>query len=664
MESTDGKSLDIKKINIEKLKALFPEAISEDKVDWERLKASIGEEYLAFENERYVLNWAGKADAFRVLQAPTTATLSPSPEDSVNFDTTQNVFIEGENLEVLKVLQKSYFGKVKMIYIDPPYNTGSDSFIYPDKFSESKEDYLRRIGEKDEEGFLMKEGFFRKNAKENGHFHSNWLNMMYPRLYLARNLMRDDGVIFVSIGNDEVHNLKLLMNEVFGEENFVECLIWNKLIQKNDTGIGNIHEYVLIYLKQNSSDYKFLMPKEGLEEINDLLASLKKKKTPIPEAEAELKKLYEKKGYDRGITLYNALDKSYLPWGKINLSWPNADTFGPRYEVLHPITNKPTRIPDRGWRWKRETFEKHLNYKDIIELHDGSFVCGKIWFAKDEKTQPSLVKYLHEVDNLLLRSILSLKSDGGIELESIFEGKSIFSYPKPTALIKMLINSFELSDGDIVLDFFAGSGTTGHAVLDINNELNKRIKYLLIQLREPLDKTNENSRAVHQAVSQICIERLKKATGSFDSEGHDPNLFSNEKRVADQGIKTFMLKSSNFKIWRNDMIETEDDLNLQLSMFEDPVKVGAQERNVLWELILKAGYELTVPVVEKGTLWSVASDELVIGLRVVNESVLEEAIAMKPRRAIFLDRLFEGKDEMKTNARLQMRDAGIEFKTI
>jgi adenine-specific DNA-methyltransferase len=207
----NGESLDIKQTRLQKLKELFSELFAEDQLDWEKLRAAFGDD-INFANERYVLNWAGKSDAFKILQQPTTATLKPAPDESVNFNTSENLFIEGENLEVLKVLQKAYYGKVKCIIIDPPYNTGSDSFIYPDKFSEKKEDYLKRIGDKDEEGYLMKEGLFRKNSKDSGHFHSNWLSMMYPRLFLAKNLMRDDGVIFVHIDDNEVHNLRMVMN--------------------------------------------------------------------------------------------------------------------------------------------------------------------------------------------------------------------------------------------------------------------------------------------------------------------------------------------------------------------------------------------------------------------------------------------------------------------
>ena len=232
----DGKSLNITEEKLGQLKEIMPEAFTENKIDWEKLKAALGDD-IEFKNERYVLNWAGKSDAFRALQSPSTDTLVPCKEESVNFDTTGNIFIEGENLEVLKVLQKAYFGKIKMIYIDPPYNTGNDNFIYPDKFSESKEEYLSRIGDKDETGFMTREGLFRKNSKDSGHYHSNWLSMMYPRLFLARNLLRDDGVIFVSIDDNEVHNLRLLMNEVFGEENFVAQFIWRRRQVRDKTSM-------------------------------------------------------------------------------------------------------------------------------------------------------------------------------------------------------------------------------------------------------------------------------------------------------------------------------------------------------------------------------------------------------------------------------------------
>lgn len=668
----DGKSLDIQQTQLEKLKELFPEAISEGKVDWEKLKATLGED-ITFSNERYVLNWAGKSDAFKVLQSPTTATLIPAKDESVNFDGTGHIFIEGENLEVLKVLQKSYYGKVKMIYIDPPYNTGNDHFIYPDRFSESKKDYLKRVGEKDEEGYLTREGMYRKNSRDNGHYHSNWLNMMYPRLFLARNLLKDDGVIFVSIDDNEVHNLRLVMNEIFGEENFIECLTWNKRVPKNDKGIGSIHEYVLIFTKNSQFEHKFTMPKEGIPEINSLLEKLKNKNIPIPEAETEIRKLYNKKGYDRGITLYNSLDNSYRLYGKINMSWPNANTFGPKYEVLHPKSKKPVRVPDRGWRWKEETFLEAVDYDNVKELHDGTFLCGRIWFDKDEKTQPSSVLYLDDVDTLLLRSILSLKSDGGIEVENLFQGKSYFSYPKPTSLIKTLVRSVALKDDDIVLDFFSGSATTAHSILDLNKEDHTERKFICVQLPEKTDENNGAYKAGFQTLADIAKERIRRVIKKIENEQETEKKekagklnFEEDKEVPplDLGFKVFKLQSSNFKIWRGNKFENGEQLEKQLDAFTDPTKEGSEEENMLYELLLKSGFDLNSKIESKGCYFVVNDTEIVVALSKMTESIVKEIISLKPQKCIALDKLFAGNDQLKTNTVLQMRDAGVEFKTI
>lgn len=243
-------SLSPQQEKLEQLKQLLPEVFTEGRVDWEKLKLSLGED-INIKNERYVLNWAGKSNAYKVLQEPTSKTLSPDKSESVDFDKTENLFIEGDNLEVLKILQKSYFGKVKMIYIDPPYNTGNDSFIYPDRFKENLENYQKNVGDKDEDGYLIQDSIFKKNRKENGQYHSNWLNMMMPRLYLTKNLLRDDGVIFISIDDNEVHNLRLLMNEIFGEENFVACIVWEKVhTRKNSAKYFSVsHEYILLFAK-------------------------------------------------------------------------------------------------------------------------------------------------------------------------------------------------------------------------------------------------------------------------------------------------------------------------------------------------------------------------------------------------------------------------------
>jgi len=671
----NGESLNILQDRLEKLKSDFPEIFTEGKIDIEKFKATFTDD-INFNNERYVLNWAGKSDAFKVLQIPTTATLKPQQEESVNFDTTENIFIEGENLEVLKVLQKSYYGKVKCIIIDPPYNTGNDSFIYPDSFKENKEEYQKRIGEKDEEGYLMKEGMLRKNSKDSGHYHSNWLSMMYPRLFLAKNLLREDGVIFVHIDDNEVHNLRMIMNEIFGEENFIECINWNKRVPKNDKGIGSIHEYILVFVKDSSLKHEFLMGKEGIEEIEELLSKLKKKKTPIPEAENEVRKLYNKKGYDRGITLYNSLDSDYRLWGKINMSWPNANTFGPRYEVKHPKTGKAVKIPDRGWRWKEESFNEAAKivegkYQSIVELHDGSFVCGRIWFDKDENTQPSSINYLDELDKLLLRSIISLKSDGGIEVEKLFEGKSYFSYPKPTSLTKLLLNSIETKQDDIILDFFAGSGTTAHAVLELNKEDGGTRKFILVQLPEPCDENSEAYKAGYKTIADISRERIRRVIKKIEAEQAEErkkkseqfDFGDKEEKNFELGFKSFKLSPSNFKIWRGSEIN-EENLVQQLDAFTNPVREGSEKDNMLYELMLKAGYLLTDKVEKIENLYSIKNGELLIAIESINQATVDKMITLRPKKVISLDILFKDNDQLKTNTVLQMKDAGIDFKTI
>ena len=341
--------------------------------------------------------------------------------------------------------------------------------------------------------------------------------MMYPRLALLRQFLREDGAIFISLDDTEVAKLRLIMDEIFGTNNFVECITWNKRIPKNDAGIGNIHEYVLIYRKSTAWEYEFTMKKDGLSRVDELLERLRHSKIPIPAAEVELRKLYKEEGYDRGVTLYNSLDEQYRPWGKINMSWPNANTFGPRYTVLHPRTGKPVKIPERGWRWKEETFKENLANGPKRELHDGSFVVGRIWFDKDEKTQPSSIKFLDELNRILLRSILSTKSDGGIELEQIFGEKAKFAYPKPTSLLQVLIDSLRMTDGDIVFDSFAGSGTTAHAVLKQNAEDGVHRHFILVEMEPKIAReiTAERVRRVAGGYKNAKGERVEGLGGGF-----------------------------------------------------------------------------------------------------------------------------------------------------
>ena len=393
-----------------------------------------------------------------------------------------NFLIEGDNLASLKLLEKTHKGKIDLIYIDPPYNTLNDGFTYSDTLVDGNDTFR----------------------------HSKWLSFMRERLNLARRLMSYKGIIFISVDENEFAQIKLLCDEIFSERNFIECIIWNKRVPKNDKGIGNIHEYILTYAKSSDFKYKFMVLKDGLKDIEDLLHECKKNNVSIEETEARLKKLYKKNKYDRAITLYNAVDENYRAWGKINMSWPNGNTFGPRYDVIHPTTKKPVRVPDRGWRWNEASFLAAVDYENIIERFDGSFMCGNIWFSKDENMQPSSIKYLDDVNRMLLRSIISLKSDGGIELEKYFDRKSVFAYPKSVELLRMLVDSITYNNQDCtVLDFFAGSGTTGHAVMNLNAEDGGNRKFILCT-------NNENN-----ICRDVTYERIKRV---IDKEGYAASL--------------------------------------------------------------------------------------------------------------------------------------------
>jgi adenine-specific DNA-methyltransferase len=517
------------------LKENYPNVIKDNEINLNEVKAIAG---LAVDEKinGYGLNFVGRNFARAKYAQKTEKELRLNSTLSKNLEKTENLILKGDNLDALKILKNHYSGQIKCIYIDPPYNTDKDEFVYPDKFDKEEAEVLG-LANLSENDYARMDFIFKTKKSHNG-----WLSFMYPRLLLARDLLSKQGVIFISIDDNEQANLKLLCDDIFGEENFVECIIWNKRIPKNDKGIGNIHEYVLLYVKDKSIPHQFLMQKDGLEEVN------------ISDSEKEIKKLYKKNGYDRGITLYNSIDNSYKLWGKINMSWPNAETMGPSYEILHPKTGKSVKIPDRGWRWKVETFYEAAKFADgkytsVEELHDGSFRCGRIWFAKDELTQPSSITYLYEVNDFLLRSILSFKSDGGIEVENLFDNKNYFSYPKPTILLKTLLNSVTGQDGDIVLDFFAGSGTTGHAVMQLNAGDGGNRKFILCQIDEPINKDKpayqfciDNN--LPPVISSITIERLKRAgektVKELEEENKKAGLFEEQKKqIPDLGFKVF-----------------------------------------------------------------------------------------------------------------------------
>jgi len=649
MEKLNLKTPNFTNENIKKIAELFPNCVTEKKsengelersIDFDALRQELSDSIVEGSQERYSLNWPGKREALVKGNTPISKTLRPCREESIDFDSTKNIFIEGDNLDALKLLQETYLSKVKMIYIDPPYNTGKD-FIYNDNFTADKEKYDEASGQRDEDG-----GRLVANPDSNGRFHSDWLSMIYPRLRLARNLLREDGAIFISVDNEQA-NMKRLCDEVFGEDNFVECISWNKRIPKNDKGIGNIHEYVLLYVKNRDSKLEFTMRKDGLDDIYNLLEKLERKKISLDQSENEIKKLYKKNGYDRGITLYNSLDKSYKLWGKINMSWPNADTFGPTYDVFHPKTGSVVKVPDRGWRWKKETFDaaaKYENgkYQEIQELHDGSYLCGKIWFAPDENTQPSSVTYLDDVNNFLLRSILSLKSDGGVEVENLFEGKSYFSYPKPTSLLRVLFSS-AMAENGIFFDFFSGSGTTAHAVMQLNAEDGGNRSCISVQLPEKVNEKSEAFKAGYKNISEISKERIRRAGKKIKEDNEGKEGIEN----LDTGFRVFKIDSTNMV----DVHVSPDDASPD--MFDahiGNIKKGRSSEDLLFQVLLDWGVDLSLPIIRE----EIAGKEVffVDGNALVacfddgiNEEFVTELATRKPLRVVFRDDGFgSGKD--------------------
>ena len=614
-KTLNGESLSITEEKLVRLRELLPEAFSEGKVDWEKLRIALKNEG-EFSDERYHLNWAGKTDAFRSLQAPTTATLVPCPEESVDFDSSDNVFIEGENLEALKILQKSYFGKVKMIYIDPPYNTGNDHFIYPDRFAESKDAYLKRVGDRDEQGFMTRAGLFRKNNRENGHFHSSWLSMIYPRLFLARNLLREDGVIFVSIDDNEAHNLRMVMNELFGEDNFRNEIS----VRRYDKNISR--QFIDKGMKSLAVGYE------------RILAYAKSDKTLFNPIYRPAKKERQKKGYWKGF--WNAADRPTM-----------------RYNLLgvQPIKGQ--------WKWKEsEAIKAVKNYQEYQSNSDN--VSLETYWRKTGKTKnfirrrEELTKGKNKgVEHWVAPSegvLLSSNWEDILASENLDNIGISFDSPKRVELIKRLV-MMDTENDSVILDFFAGSCTTAHAVMQLNAEDGGKRRFICVQMPEPCEKKHEAFKAGYKTIADIGKERIRRAIKNGDM---------------DVGFKVFKLQDSNFKIWRGSEIRDEKELEKQLKMHTASIVNDAKTENILYELLLKSGSPLTAPIEDRDG-WFMAQDgetTLALALGRIDKQVIKAILAAAPQKFITLDHLFENNDQLKTNTALQMEDAGIAFDVV
>ncbi len=548
--------------NLEQLKTIFPQIFKEGKIDKEELLSILGDEIESNE-EYYRFTWAGKSIARREANKPSTATLRPDREGSKDWDTTQNIFIEGDNLEVLKLLQKSYANRIKMIYIDPPYNTGKD-FVYKDNYNDNLGNYLAITGQVDEEGRRIS-----TNSESDGRYHSNWLNMMYPRLKLARNLMKEDGIIFISIDDNELINLTKICNEIFGEENFISHLVWQKKTGSADANhIAVITESILLYSKNISN---VVLNRNYEAHDNDRF------------------KFKDEYFDERGPYYLDNLDRGTLGYHE-SLDY---DVEAPDGTSIFP--NGRTFKFNDGWRWKwgKDKLQWGLQngYVDVLKSNSKDIGWGvyyKIYLNVDN--EGNKIQRSSPFKNLI-QGILNTHASN--EAKDILKSTGLFSNPKPVGLIKYLLNIC-LLDNDFVLDFFAGSGTTAHATMQLNSEDADNRKFICVQLPEPTDEKSEAYKAGYKTISEITKERIRRAGEKVKSEMKD-DLFSEQGKTLDVGFRAFKLDSSNISAWDGNPDALEDNLFNAGSN----IKENRTEEDVLYEILLKYGLDLTMPIEQK-----------------------------------------------------------------
>lgn len=630
----DSKSMDIVADNISKLKELFPEAFTEGKVDFDALKEVLGN-YIDGREERYSFTWNGKSKARMLAQTPSTGTLRPCKEESVDWDTTQNLFIEGDNLEVLKLLQKSYHKKVKMIYIDPPYNTGKD-FVYKDNFKDNIRNYKEITGQVDGEGRNLS-----SNPEASGRYHTDWLNMMYPRLKLARNLLRDDGLIFISIDDNEVANLKSMSDEIFGEENFIGIFIINSSPSAIDYGhLAKTHDYALFYAKNISEATTIHL-----------------------EDEEKVFKYKDEIGDFNIYPLYNG-NVAFNPKTRPNLYYPfylnpeKQDQNGfyeisvdkvDGWEEVYPVISQKDGI-QRVWRWGKPKARENVN-KEIVGYKAEN---GEFRIVQKTRLTGKLIRSLQ-----LDTSISSRR--GTAEIQELFERK-VFSFPKPVELIKRFIQVATDHDS-IVLDFFAGSAPTAQAIYELNLKDTGHRKYILVQLPENCGGESEAAAFLKKhgapvTIAEISKERIRRTSAKIKNENSDYQ--------GDLGFKVFKLDSTNIKPWELDFDLTEQDLEDQISN----IKHGRKDEDVLYEVLLKYGLDLTLPIAEHsvarhkvfdigmGALMICLSDDVTLDV-VEGIAKLKDELNPEIMRVVFKDAGFAD-DVVKTNAVQTLKQAGIE----
>ena len=543
MDRTSG---DLTQETLAALKGLLPQAFTEGKIDFARLREALGDE-LDDRPERYSFTWAGKRDAIRLLQTPSRATLVPSPKESVNFDSTNNVFIEGENLEVLKLLYKSYAGRVKMIYIDPPYNTGND-FIYPDNFTDPLDTYLRLTGQKDSDGNLLT-----SNPETSGRYHSAWLTMMYPRLFVARQLLAEDGIILVSIGDEELGNLLLLMNEVFGEENLAGIFVWKARAKPSNIPEAKfkpqrVAEYVVAYSKQP----------DGVPF------------SPLVTGDERTYPHHDAKGDYRLATILKS------------------NRGGNVRETMRFTIAKYT--PPATQRWQG-------GVKFITELHES----GHIEF-RDGVPFRKYYKHEEPPEHDPLYTFMSPESTGTSEigknqLNELVGNLHGFDTVKPLQLLDTFVTAMT-SDEDIILDFFCGSGTSAHAIVDANRKDGQSRRFVLVQLPENITASSTETTTGFRTIADISKERIRRVIKKLKDEDKGKLELKDREAPEDLGFKVFTLAESNYQRWRGTDAKTGEALLAEMEKQADPLLPGWKPMNVIYEVALKEGYSLTCTVEE------------------------------------------------------------------
>jgi len=595
----------------------FPECIVEGQLNVEALKQSLGT--LVYNGkERYGLTWAGKSGAISCIQTPSMAALRPCDEKSMEHSSTEHLFIEGDNLEVLKLLQRSYYGSVKLIYIDPPYNTGNE-FIYPDNYREGLADYLRYSGQTDAGNVLS------TNVDTGGRYHSKWLSMMYPRLFLARNLLKDDGLLLVSISDHELCNLTLLLNEVFGEENFVGTLVWKSRQfpdSRANTRVSIDHEYVIAYSRTSFSGFR---------------------------------------GVERDETKFRNPDNDPRgPWMSRSILGLATAEQRPNlhYDQMDPETGVSySPPPNTGWRYSTERMQQLVAEGCIIFPESPQGRPREKKFRKD--IQSDFVSFPSIIDDVFT-------SHGTTEIRDLF-GFQAFDFPKPSELIRRFVEQLT-SDDDIVVDFFAGSASTAHAVWLQNRKDGGRRKFICVQLPEHITTGSELANRGFDTIADVGTERLRLTRQHLEQmDSTELTLVPNDS--LDEGFRLFKLSSSNFKIWDGTDKPTATGLQEQLQLFADHVLPDRSEQDILYELILKAGLSLTAAIEEKTVadqkVYSIAEEPLFICLaNPITQECLRGMAELEPKRVICLDSAFGGNDQLKTNTVLEMKSHGIEFRTV